>query len=493
MKRQLLLWATLIIFLIHLTPVVSAQDQPDTPETPRQGQIVGGQAATPGEFPWQVMLLKGPGKQFWCGGSLIAQRWVLTAAHCLGDIRNVVLGAHRYGGTTNEAERQVIAVKREIAHPAYGADRNISGDIALLELATPATLNNRVQLVQLVTPGQDDSLWSGGKAATITGWGDTAETGGEPAVLQKVTVPLVDRATCNQAYGGRIRPDEACAGLPQGGKDSCYGDSGGPLIVPDGSGRWKQAAIVSWGKACALAGFPGVYAAVAYHRQWIQENMGDQPPTPTPGTPVPTPTPIVTPTPAPNGVQNGDFEARDNGAWRQSSSNHYALIDNTAPVAPHSGQYLAWLGGTQKEKSRLSQTVMVPSSSTPVLTYYYQIADALCGKDQAKVFINSTRVKAHPLCVDGNTNGWQQVAIDLSAYAGQTVKLQFFAATTGDNHGSFLVDDVAITTASSKDATVVQAAEGVEDAEATPVAGEEDSGPLQSRRLNAIFLPLARR
>jgi secreted trypsin-like serine protease len=119
----------------------------------------------------------------------------------------------------------------------------------------------------------DAALVNAGILATVTGWGTRSEGAPDyPDELYEVQVPIVDQSTCEFVYGSigdDITGNMLCAGLPQGGKDSCYGDSGGPLIVPDGSGGFKLAGIVSWGEGCAQPGFPGVYTRVANFVEWV--------------------------------------------------------------------------------------------------------------------------------------------------------------------------------------------------------------------------------
>lgn len=239
-------------------------------QAPDEGRIVGGQPATPGEYPWQAMLLLS-GNGF-CGGSLIDQKWVLTAAHCVDgrSVEQVILGAHNLL-QTGESTRQVITTRRAIIHPNYNRTTE-DNDIALIELNTAAVLNTSVRVVPLAASA-DSSLFAPGVLATVTGWGATREGGSLASVLQEVSVPIVSRQTCNQSYSGDITENMLCAGLAQGGKDSCQGDSGGPLIVPNGS-NWKLAGVVSWGNGCARPNFYGVYTVVANYSSWIQSYLG---------------------------------------------------------------------------------------------------------------------------------------------------------------------------------------------------------------------------
>lgn len=267
-----------------------AQQTPDQPTVP---QIIGGEEAEPGAWPWMAALVSSDSPdafngQF-CGGSLIAPTWVLTAAHCTEGATaagiDVVLGRHIL--SSNDGER--IRVAEIINHPNYNAN-TVDSDIALLRLSRAASQTAVSPLSQ-----SNLSLAVPGTNATVTGWGNTSTTGASfPDELRQVTVPLVSNPTCNapNSYNGAITDNMLCAGFAQGGKDSCQGDSGGPLVVPDGNGGWVQAGVVSWGFGCAEPNLYGVYARVSNFHSWIAEQIGDSQPQPTP-TPQPTPPPFL--------------------------------------------------------------------------------------------------------------------------------------------------------------------------------------------------------
>jgi len=235
--------------------------------------IVGGKEAAPGAWPWQVALLSNRYNQQFCGGSLIARNWVLTAAHCVNDALpgnlSVVVGRHDL--STSEGQR--IQVNQILVHPDYNVAADGDADIALLRLTQPAVLTTTVQLVPLTGP-LDAAAYAPGTPATVTGWG-TRKWGEAdyPDKLYQVTVPIVDQAACVFAYGSlawEITDNMICAGLSEGGKDACQGDSGGPLVVPVGTG-WKQVGIVSTGQECAMPVYAGIYTRVPNFITWIDD------------------------------------------------------------------------------------------------------------------------------------------------------------------------------------------------------------------------------
>ncbi len=276
----LALLAIVFMGIAMITRTAQAADATTAPTLPlgnegRAIQIVGGQQAEPGEWPWQAYVRSGP---YMCGGTLIQQTWVVTAAHCVlhNDERytaeqiHVTLGEH--DRTKTEGTEQQINIIQVIPHPDYDAQSN-NNDIALLQLATPATLGNGVGTVApVITPG-DDALVATGTQAMVTGWGATREGGPIATELMEVTTPLVTHEECSLTYG-TLTGNMLCAGYAEGGKDACQGDSGGPLVVPTDDDGWKLAGIVSFGYGCARANFYGVYTRVSNYVPWMEQTLG---------------------------------------------------------------------------------------------------------------------------------------------------------------------------------------------------------------------------
>jgi secreted trypsin-like serine protease len=238
-------------------PVLSQQKI----EAPFRRKIVGGEPTDIGQHPWQVALqLKG---EFFCGGSIIAQKWVLTAAHCFeystnGNDWRAKAGAtdHINAGVWSEVERVVV-------HKDYTGEPTYENDIALIKLKVPPA----GRVIPLASVSISLPI---GQTLEVTGWGRTSEGGPPSTTLLQANVPLVNNAACNtaEAYNGHIKPGMMCAGLREGGVDSCNGDSGGPLVWRTADGP-VLVGVVSFGEGCARKLKYGVYTRVSAYRSWI--------------------------------------------------------------------------------------------------------------------------------------------------------------------------------------------------------------------------------
>ncbi|MEM7534360.1 MAG: trypsin-like serine protease [Chloroflexota bacterium] len=272
-----------------VTPVVSLQTDETTQlsmttRIQNRPTIIGGGDAEAGAWPWQVALVYADADDVFqgqfCAGSIVASEWILTAAQCvfqqdrpttplLPSQVDIVAETHELAATT---EHQRISVGQIFVHEGYTIDNNTlpdatvyDHDIALLRLTTPLTFTDTVAPIQLITVTQS-TLTQPNTFAMITGWGDISGNPNRPQyspILQQATVPLVARTTCEAVYSDALTDAMLCAGFIEGGKDACQGDRGGPLMVLDEAGQWRQVGIASWGMGCAQPQQYGVYTAVS--------------------------------------------------------------------------------------------------------------------------------------------------------------------------------------------------------------------------------------
>ncbi|KEY74969.1 hypothetical protein S7711_01318 [Stachybotrys chartarum IBT 7711] len=227
-------------------------------------QIVGGELAVAGDFPYIVSLQRSTGSHF-CGGTLVNANTVVTAAHCsTGQSASAV--RVRAGSRNRSSGGVLVGVSRIIIHPSYSSS-TFNNDVAVWKLSTNIPTSSTISYASLAASGSDPAA---GTNVQVAGWGTTSSGSSSiPVDLRKVTVPIVSRSTCQSQYGASsITTNMVCAGVSTGGRDSCQGDSGGPLV----SGN-TLVGIVSWGNGCALANFAGVYARVGSLRTWIDGQL----------------------------------------------------------------------------------------------------------------------------------------------------------------------------------------------------------------------------
>ncbi|CAN7937927.1 unnamed protein product [Ixodes hexagonus] len=254
-------------------------------------QIVGGQNATPLEFPWQISLrllnLTGNYERgLICGGSIINEQHVMTAAHCvdLNDTTEanfiVVVGDQNIKVQDPYEER--IGVLKITVHPRYRA-RTANYDYAVLKLNKTLDFNGEEKhLMPICLPTYDQNF--DGQICTASGWGLTKDKsdGGKLANpdLLKVDLPIVPHDECKRIYKNvnTVHKDTMiCAGTKEGGKSTCQGDSGGPLQCARPDGRYVLAGITSWGTKCAAPNQPSVFARVSTRLIWIWGIAGKTP------------------------------------------------------------------------------------------------------------------------------------------------------------------------------------------------------------------------
>ena len=280
-----LIWRILKVIVIIIAAAVifnSCESSPLEPKSMIQnyhsmapGQlpepfIVGGEEVNPAcpdcKYDFMVSLQTNSGYHF-CGGSLVREDYVITAAHCVqGDSPSQVkvkIGLHNVNGTAGSITRSVSQI---IIHPSYSS-WSLNNDYAILRLSQPVTNFEPIQLCTDTSHDEEPVM------ATTMGWGATQSGGWGSNILLEVDVPIDD--SCGNYSNSDITNNMVCAGYNNGGYDSCQGDSGGPLIMTNDDGEYELIGIVSWGYGCAEPGYPGVYAKIHSRLDWFFGYIGE--------------------------------------------------------------------------------------------------------------------------------------------------------------------------------------------------------------------------
>ena len=251
-----------------------------------QSIVVGGVDVDIEDYPWQVALSSSPNGGGYCGGSIIANSWVLTAAHCVngenpnnlyircGSDNSFALGGSSY------------SVNQIIIHPSFNNPVSMAYDFALIEINDEFSFNENVARIDLINEFEITAgAQNPGVRAIITGWGTTSSGGSLASILQMVDAPIVSNSVaCGSSVDENgdsgsypcysLHESMICVGdLIDGGEDACQGDSGGPLAVRSPiDNRWLLIGVTSWGYGCANVNYPGIWSRVSSVYDWIDNN-----------------------------------------------------------------------------------------------------------------------------------------------------------------------------------------------------------------------------
>jgi len=238
----------------------------------REERIVGGSIAEVNSYPWLAALQYR--HKFYCGGALISNRYILTAAHCVHGVPKdqitIVLGEHDRN-ETDESLTQYRKIASFERHPEFQR-ATFNNDIAVLRMDRPIRFNKYISPACLPIDYEEEDF--DGEIGMVAGWGRTEEKGKPSHILREVPVPIMTNDECTKTkYTTReITTTMMCAGYPNGKLDACQGDSGGPLNwEPNDSKDTRYViGIVSWGQGCARPGYPGVYTRITKYLEWIR-------------------------------------------------------------------------------------------------------------------------------------------------------------------------------------------------------------------------------
>ncbi|XP_026865682.2 coagulation factor X [Electrophorus electricus] len=245
-------------------------EKPVLPEVVGDKRIVNGDDCPPGECPWQALLVNEE-KIGFCGGTILNEYFILSAAHCMNQSRSITVILGEFDTMIREGREVTHAVDQVLVHMSY-VPETYHNDIALIKLVKPIKFTKYIlsaclpdrDFAERVLMLQDDGM--------VSGFGRLYEGGPQSTILQKLTVPFIDRATCMESTKFKISNRMFCAGYDKETKDACQGDSGGPHVTKY-KDTWFVTGIVSWGEGCARKGKYGVYTQVSKYIKWIEAVM----------------------------------------------------------------------------------------------------------------------------------------------------------------------------------------------------------------------------
>ncbi|XP_066516063.1 coagulation factor X [Hoplias malabaricus] len=246
------------------------QEEPVIPEVSGDTRIVNGEDCFPGDCPWQALLVN-EDKIGFCGGTILNEYFILSAAHCMNQSRSITVILGEFDTLTREGREMTHAVDQVLVHVSY-VPETYHNDIALIKLVKPIKFTEYI--IPACLPERDfaERVLMQQPDGMVSGFGRIYEGGPQSTILQKLTVPFVDRATCMESTKFKISNRMFCAGYDRETKDACQGDSGGPHVTKY-KNTWFVTGVVSWGEGCARRGKFGVYTQVSKYIKWIESVM----------------------------------------------------------------------------------------------------------------------------------------------------------------------------------------------------------------------------
>ncbi|KAJ8255718.1 hypothetical protein COCON_G00195820 [Conger conger] len=236
------------------------------PEFSAHTRIVNGEECPPGECPWQALLVNTEDMGF-CGGTILNEYFILSAAHCMNQTRSFYVIVGEFDREKEEGTETIHMVEEVLTHRGY-VPETYHNDIALIKLQTPIRFTAYALPACLPNAKFAEEVLMRQEEGLVSGFGRVREGGRQATLLQRLSVPYIDRAVCIESSQFKISQRMFCAGYDLQSKDACQGDSGGPHVTKFGE-TWFVTGVVSWGEGCAREGKYGVYTQVSKYINWI--------------------------------------------------------------------------------------------------------------------------------------------------------------------------------------------------------------------------------
>lgn len=246
------------------------QEDLHTSQMATMTRIVNGENCPPGECPWQALLMNEEDRGF-CGGTILNDFIILTAAHCMNQSRYIYVVLGEFDTLVKHGNEEVHEVEKVLIHHKY-KPKTYHNDIALIKLINPIRFSRFILPACLPTRDFAEKVLMKEPDGLVSGFGRLGESSRPSTVMQRLAVPYVERQRCLESTQFRISQRMFCAGYETGGRDACQGDSGGPHVT-----RWRGTyfvtGIVSWGEGCARKGKYGVYTQVSKYLDWVRNGV----------------------------------------------------------------------------------------------------------------------------------------------------------------------------------------------------------------------------